>query len=87
MFGQLVDISSGNFILLKTFNSKFSYIEVWFNDQSSNPLEIEDKINITLVINSSITYKKWQAIQFNQEIQYLQKVMDNNHVINIAINK
>ena len=50
-FGQLLDISPKNFIVLKTFNSEFSYIEVWFTDQSSKPLEIEAKINITLVIN------------------------------------
>ena len=25
--------------------------EVWFTDQNSKPLEIEDKINITLIIN------------------------------------
>ena len=30
--GQLLDISSKKFILLKTFNSEFSYIEVWFTD-------------------------------------------------------
>ena len=30
---------------------KFLYIEVWFTDQISKPLEIEDKINITLVVN------------------------------------
>ena len=35
----------------KTFDSKFLYIEVWFTDQTSNPLEIEDKINIALVIS------------------------------------
>ena len=40
-----------NFTFLKAFDSEFSYIEVWFTDQNSNPLEIEDKINITLVIN------------------------------------
>ena len=34
-FGQLSDISSKNFIFLKTFNSEFSYIELWFTDQSS----------------------------------------------------
>ena len=50
-FGQLLDISSKNFIFLKSFNLEFSYIEVWFTDQNSKPLEIEDKINITLVIN------------------------------------
>ena len=50
-FGQLLDISPKNFIFLKSFNSGFSYTEVWFNDQNSKPLEREDKINITLVID------------------------------------
>ena len=50
-FGQLLDISPKNFIFLKTFDSEFSYNEVWFTDQNSKPLEIEDKINIVLVIN------------------------------------
>ena len=50
-FGQLLDISSKNFIFLKTFDSEFSYIEAQFKDQNFNPPEIEDKINITLVIN------------------------------------
>ena len=38
-FGELLDISPKNFIFLKTFNSEFSYIEVWFTDQNSKPLE------------------------------------------------
>ena len=42
--GQLLDISPQNFIFLKTFNSEFSYIEVWVNDQNYKALEIEDKI-------------------------------------------
>ena len=50
-FSQLIDISRNNFIFLKTFDLEFSYIEVWFTDQNSNPLEIVDRINITLVIN------------------------------------
>ena len=49
-FGQLY-ISPKNFISIKTFDSEFSNIEVWFTDQNSKPLEIEDKINITVVIN------------------------------------
>ena len=57
-FGQLLDISPKNFIFLKTFNSLFSYMEVWLTDQNSNPLEIEDKINITLVFNST-TETSW----------------------------
>ena len=50
-FGQLLDISPENFIFLKTLGLEFSYIEVWFIDQNSNPLEIEDKTNITIIIN------------------------------------
>ena len=38
-FGQLLDISHKCFIFLKTFNSEFSYIEVWHTDQNSKPLE------------------------------------------------
>ena len=50
-FGQLLDISPKTFIFLKTFDSQFLYIEVWLTDQISKALEIEDKTNITLVIN------------------------------------
>ena len=57
-FGQLLDISPENFIFKKTFNSELPYIEIWFTDQNSKPLETEDKINITLVINQIVKYKK-----------------------------
>ena len=49
-FGQALGISPENFIFLKSFDSEFSYTEVWFTYQNSNPLGMEDKINITLVI-------------------------------------
>ena len=45
-FGQLLNILPKSAIFLKTFNSKFSQIEIGFTDQNSRPLEIEDKINI-----------------------------------------
>ena len=50
-FGQLLDSSLKNFTFLKIFASVFLYIEVRFTDQNSKPLEIEDKVNITLVIS------------------------------------
>ena len=50
-FGQLLDISPKNVIFLKTFDSEFLCIEVWFKYQNSNPLQIEDEINVTLFIN------------------------------------
>ena len=33
-------------MFLKTFNSESSYIEVWFTDQNSKMLEMEDKRKI-----------------------------------------
>ena len=57
-------------------DSEFSYFEISFTDPILNTLEIEDKINITLVINESVVYKKWDSIQFNQECTVcLYKVM------------
>ena len=39
-FGQLFDVHLKKFIFLKTFKSWFSYIEVWFPDKKSKPLEM-----------------------------------------------
>ena len=47
-FGSLLEISPPNHIFLKTFNSEFQ--EIWFTDQNNNPLEVEDKINLTLIV-------------------------------------
>ena len=49
-FGSLLEISPTNYVFLKTFNSEFQEIKIWFTDQTSTPLEVEDKINITLII-------------------------------------
>ena len=49
-FGSLLEISPTNQVFLKTFNSEFQEVKVWFTDQTSKPLELEDKINITLII-------------------------------------
>ena len=49
-YGQFFGISPKCYIL-KKINSECSYFEVWFTDQSCKPIEIEDKINTTLVIN------------------------------------
>ena len=53
-FGSLLDISPSNHIFLKTFNSEYDEIIVWFTDQNSQPLEIEDRINLTMVIKYCI---------------------------------
>ena len=49
-FGSLLEISPTNHVFLKTFNSEFQEINIWFTDQTSKPLEVEDRINVTLII-------------------------------------
>ena len=49
-FGSLLEISPTNQVSLKTFNSESQEVKVWFTDQTSKPLELEAKINITLII-------------------------------------
>ena len=49
-FGSLLEISPPNHVFLKTFNSEFREIKIRFTDQTNKPLEVEDKINITLII-------------------------------------
>ena len=49
-FRSLLEVSSTNHIFLKTFNSEYPNIKVWFTDQNSEPLEIEDRITLKIVI-------------------------------------
>ena len=52
--------------MLGTTNTEFSFIEVWLTDQNSEPLEIEDNVNLTLIIG--LTFSKWD-IQHNQNLE------------------
>ena len=49
-FRSLLEIFPTTHIFLKTFNSEYDEIIVWFTDQNSKPLKIEDRINLTMVI-------------------------------------
>ena len=49
-FDSLLEISPPDHVFLKTFNSEFQEIKIWFTDQTSKPLEVEDKINVTFII-------------------------------------
>ena len=49
-FGQLITIAPHSLAMLNRINIEFSSIEVWFTDQNSKPLEIEDNVNMTLII-------------------------------------
>ena len=49
-YSQLITVSPNSLIMLKTINTEFSFIEIWFTDQDNRPLEIEDSVNILLII-------------------------------------
>ena len=53
-YGQLITVSPETLIMLKTVNTEFSFIEIWFTDQDNRPLEIEDSVNISLIVGIGI---------------------------------
>ena len=52
--GSLLEVSPTNHTFLKTFNSEYDEIIVWFTNQNSQPLEIEDRIDLTVVVKLRI---------------------------------
>ena len=52
-FGQLIYISPHYLTMMNTVttvNTKSSLVEIWFTDQASKALQIEDNVNLTLII-------------------------------------
>ena len=49
-FGQLINISPLSLTMINTVNTEFFSVEVWFTDQFSKALGIEDNVNLTLII-------------------------------------
>ena len=49
-FGQLINISPHSLTMMNTVNTEFSFVEVWFTGETTKALEIEDKVNLTLVL-------------------------------------
>ena len=43
-------ISPNTLTMMNTINTDFFFVEVWFTDQISQALEIEDNVNLTLII-------------------------------------
>ena len=62
-FGSLLEISPTNHIFLKTINSEYDEILVWFTDQNSKPLEIENRINLTMAIKYNIYKMRFHQMQ------------------------
>ena len=50
-YAYLLNIEPSNFVFLKTYNTELDKIIITFTDQNGRPLEMEDKLNLTLLIN------------------------------------
>ena len=50
-YAYLLNIEPSNLVFLKTYNTDFDEIIITFRDQNRRLLEIEDKVNLTLLIN------------------------------------
>ena len=50
-YAYLLNVEPSNLVFLKTYNTEFDEIIIKFTNQNGRPLEIEDKVNLTLLIN------------------------------------
>ena len=47
----LLNVGPNNLVFLKTYNTQFDEIIIAFTNKNGRALEIEDKVNLTLLIN------------------------------------
>ena len=49
---ETLNVELSNLVFLKAYNSEFDEIIITFTEQNDGPLEIEGKVNSTLLINT-----------------------------------
>ena len=72
-FGSLLEISPTNHVFFKIFNSEFQAIEVWFTDQSGQPLKIEDIKNMRHSIEPKhrVYVKRYRFLSFAKSMVHI----------------
>ena len=50
-YAYLLNVEATNLVFFITYNTEFDEIIIKFTDQNGRPLEVEDKVNLTLLIN------------------------------------
>ena len=50
-YAYLLNVEPSNLKFWKTYNTEFDDIIITFTDQNGRELEIEDKVNLTMIIN------------------------------------
>ena len=71
-YAYLLNVEPINLLFLKTSNTGLDEIITTFTDQNDRPLKIEDKVNLTLLINK----QKRDDILQNQQQENMLKDMD-----------
>ena len=51
LYAYFLNVEPGNLVFFKACNTEFDEIIITFTDQNDRPLEIEDKNNLTFLIN------------------------------------
>ena len=74
-YTYLLNVEPSNLVFLKTYNTEFDEIIKTFLYQNGRLLEIEDKVNFTLLVNK----QKWRDILWNQEQENMLKDMGFYH--------
>ena len=75
LYGQFLIFHPKYFILLKTFTSEFSYIEIWFTDQDSKP------VAATQPLHTVIQIKNINGLQFSNTVSV---IFNRTQLINIC---
>ena len=57
---------------MNTVNIEFSHVEVWFTDQTSKAIEIEDNVNLTLIIGQTL-----QKMRYSTEPRLIKYVKES----------
>lgn len=52
-YDYLLNVDQGNFVFLKTHNTDLKEIIKTFTNQNCRPLEMDDKVNLTLNLNDT----------------------------------
>ena len=53
----MLHVEPSNVAFLKTYNTDFDEIIITFTDQNCRPLEIEEKVNLTVFMLTDIVYE------------------------------
>ena len=73
----MLNVEPSNLVFFKSYSNEFNEIIITITDQNGRPLEIEYKVNLTLLINKL----KCDVVLQNQEQENMLKDVDFYHFL------